>query len=354
MAIISMPDDPNIARRRRGEAMLMQGLQGIANMQRRDEETARQRALQSLNLQKELASSGVEVTPEISQQVEQAVSSGSYGNLGSLFTGAAQAKRSRAEEQSQFERDLKQQELELKRQQAASQAALKQAQAGYYQQRAKAAPGLKMQEQQAFAQMPAASREKLVQEQALKKLPSEAKKAVGGIAAGFDALNRMKMAIERGDDADYFDPETPIVGSFLTDTPFSEARRVMTDVVGRLQSGGAINADEEARFEAMGPRAGDSRERQLAKLDQQKDFLENKLRAYGLKSEALPALGFRISEYTPLQLSDPKAPQVMSANAPINSVNPFPAAQATPGPIDLSKDPEYSELMMLRQRAGMP
>lgn len=128
--------------------------------------------------------------------------------------------------------------------------------------------------------------------QKLEKMGAEAKSKVGGIAEGFRGLTQIEQALEGGLSPQYITPETPVIGQFVSDNPLTSAQRVLTDVVGRLQSGGAINSDEERRFLSMGPRPGDSPEEAVRKVREQRAFLENKLRAYGLSSADLGGLGF--------------------------------------------------------------
>lgn len=130
----------------------------------------------------------------------------------------------------------------------------------------------------------------------LPKLGAEEKKAVGGIASGLRSLKLMEEALNKGYGPRYVDSDTPLVGSFVSDDPFTKEQRLLTDVVGRLQSGGAINNDEGARFKAMGPRPGDSDQIKRQKLKDQKVFLENKLLALGVSGDQLGNLGFDVGQ----------------------------------------------------------
>lgn len=130
----------------------------------------------------------------------------------------------------------------------------------------------------------------------LGKLGSEEKKSVGGLASGFDAINEMESSINRGVGPEYIDANTPILGNLISDTNYTKSQRIITDVVGRLQSGGAINKDEEARFLAMSPRPGDSAAIAKQKLEDQRIFLRNKLAPYGIDETHLKDLGFKIRD----------------------------------------------------------
>jgi hypothetical protein len=134
----------------------------------------------------------------------------------------------------------------------------------------------------------------------LEKLGAEGRGKVGAIASGLQALHQMEMASLDGYEPQRIDAGTPILGSFVSDTPYTSANRTLDEVVGRLQSGGAIGKIEGEQFRAMGPRPGDSPEIRKQKIKQQRDFLNNKLAAYGMKDHELPGLGMKIqSDYTP-------------------------------------------------------
>lgn len=136
----------------------------------------------------------------------------------------------------------------------------------------------------------------LTDEQRLAKQGPDAKNKIGGIASAVSALNDMESSLNSGVGPRYLDANTPLVGKAISDTPYSKGERVLSEVIGRLQSGGAINKDEEKRFLAMGPRPGDSPEIQRQKLQDQHVFLNNKLAAYGFKADQLPNIGFTINQ----------------------------------------------------------
>lgn len=133
-------------------------------------------------------------------------------------------------------------------------------------------------------------------QQAMPKLGAEEKKSIGGIASGLRALKNMELAMSQGYGPSYVSSDTPVIGGLISDNAFTKEQRLLTDVVGRLQSGGAINAEEGSRFKAMGPRPGDSEEIRLAKLKDQKVFLENKLLAMGVNPADLESKGFDVGQ----------------------------------------------------------
>lgn len=129
----------------------------------------------------------------------------------------------------------------------------------------------------------------------IEKLGVEGRNKVGSIASGIQALDAVDKSITAGYKPEYLTSSTPLLGQFISDNPLTESQRVVSEVVGRLQSGGAINKEEEARFNAMGPRPGDNFQTQKRKIKQQKDFLKNKLTAYGLSEADLANEGFALT-----------------------------------------------------------
>lgn len=75
--------------------------------------------------------------------------------------------------------------------------------------------------------------------------------------------------------------------SLMGDNNFTIAQRNFSEALGRLQSGGAIGKDEEARFKSMAPTAFDSPEIRAVKLKQLKEELGARLQTLGFKSEEL-------------------------------------------------------------------
>lgn len=65
------------------------------------------------------------------------------------------------------------------------------------------------------------------------------------------------------------------------------ARERAADAIGRLQSGGAINRDEAARFMRFLPSAGDDTQTIRLKLNQLKDSMKERLEAKGIRGKKL-------------------------------------------------------------------
>ncbi len=72
-----------------------------------------------------------------------------------------------------------------------------------------------------------------------------------------------------------------MVGQFFGDTPYTVAQNLLIENIGRLQSGGAIGAEEVQNFKNLLPRPSDTSDIQKQKLQQARDFLNEKLRVYG-------------------------------------------------------------------------
>jgi hypothetical protein len=181
-------------------------------------------------------------------------------------------------------------------------------------------------------------------ENGMPKLNAEEKNKIGGIAEAFKSLSDMELAMDKGQGPRYIDPSTPWVGQLVSDDDFSTAQTKMTDIVGRLQSGGAITDDEGARFKNMGPRPGDSPTVRREKLKSQESFLANKLKAYGLDRDKLNAIGFdagRPLGAGQINQNTVNAPGLMPANIP-NMANAIPYA---PGQAPLMPTANANQIM---------
>lgn len=89
-----------------------------------------------------------------------------------------------------------------------------------------------------------------------KKLSGDEQKVVSYAAANLKAIQDMRKALANGDNT----------FTVYGDNNFTEAARRAAENFGRLQSGGAINKDEEARLLDMLPRSSDSKEMKATKL----------------------------------------------------------------------------------------
>ena len=124
---------------------------------------------------------------------------------------------------------------------------------------------------------------KLQAEQQKKNNPTEKLKAMSGTdKARFDnalmvakAVDKMGTALDAGNST----------FSLVGDNDYTEAERKAAEAYGRMQSGGAINKEEEKRFLAMLPRATDSKEMQRKKLLSQRDEMMSRLKTLGFTPE---------------------------------------------------------------------
>jgi hypothetical protein len=95
-----------------------------------------------------------------------------------------------------------------------------------------------------------------------KPMSGEQLKRMDYVVGAEDALGRLDRAVR--DRTVTIRPDIPLVG----DNVFTEALRDAAENYGRMQSGGAINKDEEKRFLAKVYKMGDSREDILRKIKQ--------------------------------------------------------------------------------------
>lgn len=127
----------------------------------------------------------------------------------------------------------------------------------------------------------------------LSKLNATSQGAVGSIASGLKAISQMNDAmINKNLGPKHISADTPLIGRMVSDDQYTSGERLLSEVVGRLQSGGAINDEEGKRFVAMGPRPADTKEQRIQKIAAQRSFLANKLKAFGFDTAELAPLGF--------------------------------------------------------------
>lgn len=73
--------------------------------------------------------------------------------------------------------------------------------------------------------------------------------------------------------------------SLVGDNDYTAASRRATEAYGRMQSGGAINKEEEKRFEATLPKTSDAKEMQRNKILKQRDEMISRLKTLGFTPE---------------------------------------------------------------------
>lgn len=299
-----------------------QGIQNYQTGQQRQQQQSlqeealrRQQALQSIEAANQLSTqSGRMINPA---QVQPLLASGNLQGLGELLQAAPQSEKA-IRDQRESERLARKMQLDEQKTMAEIAKLQQGGRGGSYKEQ---------------LQVQKLEKELAKQSDPLEKLGAEGKKMVGIANEGLNAVLGMQQAIESGVTPKYIDPSTPLVGKFISDDPFTSNQRAAAEMFGRLQSGGAINKEEEARFVAMGPRPGDNPAVAKAKLVSQRKALEDRLRIMGVTPEILAQAGVqrRSSVAQPNQ-------------APLQAPTIINEAQAA--------DPEYQEYLMLMQKAG--
>jgi hypothetical protein len=114
-------------------------------------------------------------------------------------------------------------------------------------------------------------------EERMKNLSGTDKARFDNARGVLEALDRMGAALDNGDNT----------FSIIGDNPYTMAQRDAAESYGRMQSGGAINKDEEARFEKMLPRAGDNKEIKRGKIIEKRKEMIKRLETLGFTPEQL-------------------------------------------------------------------
>lgn len=104
------------------------------------------------------------------------------------------------------------------------------------------------------------------------KRSADDKKMGSYVTEGLRGIGGMRAALQNGDNT----------FSLVGDNDFTRSLTQMAENFGRMQSGGAINKDEEERFIRMAPGIGDSAEMQQKKLDAMETMFRERARTYGV------------------------------------------------------------------------
>lgn len=118
---------------------------------------------------------------------------------------------------------------------------------------------------------------------------------------GRGAVADMKAAFDAGENT----------FSLVGDNNYTEARRRFEEALGRMQSGGAINKEEELRFKAMAPTVTDSKTMQIKKLQNLENEMNSRLKTLGFEPEEL---GFN-------QEAKPQFPRTVSKGNEVATVS---------------------------------
>jgi hypothetical protein len=123
----------------------------------------------------------------------------------------------------------------------------------------------------------AKAKEKVVAtpEAKLAKLNTSDKARYDNSKLGLEYVQKMDNALANGDNT----------FSLVGDNDFTNAQAYAAEAFGRMQSGGAINKDEEARFLRMAPRPTDSLKIQRSKLANQQKLFADRLNTLGFTPE---------------------------------------------------------------------
>lgn len=137
----------------------------------------------------------------------------------------------------------------------------------------------------------------------LKHLNGTEKTRFDNVTMGLGALKQLDDAMKEG---------TSRV-SLIGDNPFTVARGQWEEAIGRMQSGGAINKDEEKRFRALIPTATDDEQTSQTKMQTMKGLMTQRLRTLGFKPEDLSALGMEPGKLGLLQKEGALSPEDQEA-----------------------------------------
>jgi hypothetical protein len=114
-----------------------------------------------------------------------------------------------------------------------------------------------------------------------KPLTAEQQGKADNVRMAATAVEDMATALDAGEDT----------FKVFGDNNFTEARRRFQESLGRLQSGGAIGKDEEARFADMAPKWNDSPEMRQRKLQKLRDELSQRAKGFAGGQANAPSAG---------------------------------------------------------------
>jgi len=141
----------------------------------------------------------------------------------------------------------------------------------------------------------------------LKKLNSGDKQRLDNTKLGLEYTQAMDDALSSGDNT----------FSLIGDNKFTNSLSLAAEAFGRMQSGGAINKQEEARFMAMSPRPSDPKDIQREKLVRMQKLFADRMGTLGFTPQDLGL------EVKPIQYA---AKQTQAGSPLENNANAAPAA----------------------------
>lgn len=143
-------------------------------------------------------------------------------------------------------------------------------------------------------------------EEKIKSLNSSDKQRLDNIKLSLTSLEDMNEALINQKQNTY---------SLIGDNDYTSANRLLSEAVGRMQSGGAIGKEEAATFLKMAPTKFDSPDIQKKKIDKMKMVMESRLQTLGLQRGDLPDL----ANYKPAFIKKPKPESGTATAAPVQS-----------------------------------
>lgn len=126
----------------------------------------------------------------------------------------------------------------------------------------------------------------------IEKLSGEARSRFDNVTGGITALRDMRTAYDakpRKSAVDNLDmANVPLRG----DTPYTEAANRFDEMLGRMQSGGAIGTQELKSFQKLRPQVTDSPEIAKTKFDRMEELLSGRLKSFGIDEKSAEGMGF--------------------------------------------------------------
>jgi len=111
-----------------------------------------------------------------------------------------------------------------------------------------------------------------------KKFGAEERKRFDNILMAKTSLNDMAKALAAGENT----------FSLVGDNNFTRSATAWEEAIGRMQSGGAINAEEGKRFRSLIPGVGDSKAMQITKLKKMNEEMQRRFGSMGLNPNQEP------------------------------------------------------------------
>lgn len=138
---------------------------------------------------------------------------------------------------------------------------------------------------------------------ASKPLPAASQQRLDNAAMALLGVEDMNAAFNSGENT----------FSVIGDNKFTEAKRRFTEALGRMQSGGAINKEEEKRFSSMIPTAADPEPLQRLKLKKMANEMAARIKSFGMDPQKV--IGERKNQDYPLAGATPTSGAIAAPSA---------------------------------------